>query len=95
MRGYYEGRYRDRNYVAAQTEYKTWLVKKWDLGVVLFGGVGDIAYELNDLKVKNFKYSYGFGFRYIFNAKERLTVRADFGFGKNTSGVYFAMQEAF
>ena len=95
MRGYYEGRYRDRNFVATQAEYKTWLVEKWKLGVVLFGGVGDVAYELDDLKVKDFKYSYGFGFRYIFDEKERLTVRADFGFGKNTSGVYFAMQEAF
>ena len=95
MRGYYEGRYRDRNFVATQAEYKTWLVEKWKLGVVLFGGVGDVADELDDLKVKDFKYSYGFGFRYIFDEKERLTVRADFGFGKNTSGVYFAMQEAF
>jgi len=95
MRGYYEGRYRDRNFVATQAEYKTWLVEKWKLGVVLFGGVGDVADELDDLKVRDFKYSYGFGFRYIFDEKERLTVRADFGFGKNTSGVYFAMQEAF
>ena len=95
MRGYYEGRYRDRNFVATQAEYKTWLVEKWKLGVVLFGGVGDVADELDDLKVKDFKYSYGFGFRYVFDEKERLTVRADFGFGKNTSGVYFAMQEAF
>jgi outer membrane protein assembly factor BamA len=95
MRGYYEGRYRDRNFVATQAEYKTWLVEKWKLGVVLFGGIGDVADELDDLKVRDFKYSYGFGFRYVFDEKERLTVRADFGFGKNTSGVYFAMQEAF
>jgi len=45
--------------------------------------------------LKEFKYSYGFGFRYIFDKEERLTVRADFGFGKNTSGIYFAMQETF
>lgn len=95
MRGYYEGRYRDKNYIIAQTEYKTWLIKKWKLGIVIFGGAGVVADDLNDLKVKNFKYSYGFGLRYVFDEKERLTVRADFGFGKNTSGVYFAMQEAF
>jgi len=95
MRGFYEGRYRDRNYVAAQAEYKTWLVEKWKLAMVVFGGVGDVANNLDDLILKDFKYSYGFGLRYIFDEKERLTVRADFGFGKNTSGVYFAMQEAF
>jgi hypothetical protein len=95
MRGYFEGRFRDRNYVAAQAEYKTWLVEKWKLAMVVFGGVGDVANNLDDLILKDFKYSYGFGLRYIFDEKERLTVRADFGFGKNTSGVYFAMQEAF
>ena len=63
--------------------------------VVVFGGVGDAADELDDLKLKDFKYSYGFGLRYVFDENERLTVRADFGFGKNTSGVYSAMQEAF
>lgn len=95
MRGYFEGRYRDRYFVTAQTEYKTWLVKKWKLGVVLFGGIGDVAYNFTDFITRDFKYSYGFGFRYVFDEKERLTVRADFAFGKNTSGVYFAMQEAF
>ncbi|NOX66282.1 MAG: BamA/TamA family outer membrane protein [Chlorobi bacterium] len=95
MRGYYEGRYRDRYFVTAQAEYKTWLVKKWKLGVVVFGGLGDVAYNFRDFILRGFKYSYGLGVRYIFDKKERLTVRADFAFGKNTSGVYFAIQEAF
>ena len=95
MRGYYEGRYRDRNYLTAQAEFKTYLIKKWKLLFVAFGGLGDVGHDLNDFLLKEFKYSYGFGFRYIFDKEERLTVRADFGFGKNTTGVYFAMQETF
>ena len=63
--------------------------------ILSYGGVGDVANNIDDLILKDYKYSYGFGFRYIFDEKERLTVRADFGFGKNTSGVDFAMQEAY
>jgi hypothetical protein len=93
MRGYFEGRYRDRNYITLQMEYKTVLF--WKIGGVLFVGMGDVARQFSDFKLKNFKYSYGFGFRYAFDLEERLTIRADFGFGKNTSGVYFSMSEAF
>jgi len=93
MRGYFEGRYRDKIYLAFQIEYKTFLF--WKLGAVLFGGMGDVAGDFNDFKMTNLKYSYGFGLRYVFDEKERLTVRADFGFGANTNGVYFSMQEAF
>ncbi|MFC2083964.1 BamA/TamA family outer membrane protein [Bacteroidota bacterium] len=93
MRGYYEGRYRDRNYITFQIEYKTLLF--WKIGGVIFGGIGDVSPGINDFQLRNIKYSYGFGLRYIFDLKERLTVRADLGFGKNTSGVYFSVHEAF
>jgi outer membrane protein assembly factor BamA len=93
MRGYFEGRYRDEIYLTMQMEYKTMLF--WKIGGVLFGGLGDVAREFNNFKMTNLKYSYGFGLRYAFDLEERLTIRADFGFGKNTSGVYFSMQEAF
>ena len=93
MRGYFEGRYRDEIYLTMQMEYKTVLF--WRFGGVLFGGLGDVASEFSHFKMTNLKYSYGFGLRFVFDAKERLTIRADFGFGKNTSGVYFSMQEAF
>ena len=93
MRGYFEGRYRDKIYLTAQMEYKTLLF--WKIGFVIFGGMGDVASEFDHFKMKNAKYSYGFGLRYAFDFDERLTIRADFGFGKNTSGVYFSMQEAF
>ncbi|NOX17164.1 MAG: BamA/TamA family outer membrane protein [Chlorobi bacterium] len=95
MRGYYKGRYRDKNYFAAQTELKSWLWKDFNLGFVLFAGFGDVAARFSQFKLTQLQYSYGFGLRYIFDEKERLTVRADFGFGKNTSGIYFAMQESF
>ena len=93
MRGYYEGRYRDMIYLTGQMEYK--MVLFWRIGAVLFAGLGDVSPEFSSFKWTNVKYSYGFGLRYVFDFDERLTVRADFGFGQNTSGVYFSMQEAF
>ena len=45
--------------------------------------------------MKEFKFSYGVGFRYVFDFEERLTLRADLAFGKNTNGVYFGIEEAF
>ena len=95
MRGYYEGRFRDRYFATMQAEYKAWLIEKWDLGFVLFGGIGDVAYSFSDFVLKNFKYSYGLGLRYVFDVKERLTLRADFAFGKDTNGVYFGIEETF
>ena len=95
MRGYYFGRYRDKNYFSAQTEIKNWFWEEFNLGIVFFAGLGDVAGKFSDFKLTQLQYSYGFGLRYIFDEKERLTVRADFGFGKNTNGIYFAMQESF
>jgi len=93
MRGYYEGRYRDRTYTMAQAEYRTTLF--WRFGFVAFAGVGDVADSYSKYRLRDVKTSLGFGLRYLFDPKERINIRADFGFGRNTSGVYFAIEEAF
>ena len=62
MRGYYKGRYRDRQYLTFQAEYR---VPVWKLfGFVLFAGVGDVAYSLNDFRLNTLKPTYGGGFRF-------------------------------
>ena len=93
MRGYFEGRYRDNNYLALQIEYRRHIIGRF--GAALFFAVGDVAAEFDNFKLTQMKYSYGFGARYILDKEELLTVRADFGFGLNTSGVYFSIEEAF
>ena len=93
MRGYYDGRYRDRTYTTAQVEYRSSLF--WRIGFAAFAGVGDVARDYSDYHLPSFKTSLGFGVRYLFDPKERINIRADFGFGRNTSGVYFAIEEAF
>jgi hypothetical protein len=35
------------------------------------------------------------GARFLFNKAENVNLRADIGFGRETSGVYFGLEEAF
>jgi outer membrane protein assembly factor BamA len=93
MRGYFLGRYRDKQYVMAQAEYRT--IVWWRLGMVGFFGLGDVAPQLSALRLDELKYSVGAGVRFVLDAKEKLNVRMDIGFGKDTAGLYFAIEEAF
>ncbi len=93
MRGYYEGRYRDKNMIVFQAEYRVpvW----WRFGLVGFGGFGDVADKLSNFQVSGFKYSFGAGIRYQLSRQERINLRLDFGFGKGCSGIYATLKEAF
>ena len=94
MRGYFQGRYRDKHFVMAQAEYRrlVW----WRVGITLFGGVGDVfGSEGSDLRLRDLKWSLGGGLRFRFNQAEKVNLRADFGFGRHTKGVYFQLEEAF
>lgn len=97
MRGYYQGRYNDRNYTALQTELRYRFVPRF--GVVAFGGVGSV-YGISDFS-GNLKPNYGGGVRYFFDLERSLSVRIDYGWGekvpgeKRQGGVYFSLGEAF
>ena len=52
--------------------------------------------ELMNYSFSDLKYSYGAGLRFLFNKKEKVNLRVDFGFGNNGSkGIYLAIEEAF
>ncbi len=93
MRGYYNGRFRDKIFTTAQIEFRDEFF--WKLGVVVFAGVGDVGSSFSTYKLTQLKYSYGFGLRYMLDTEERINIRFDMGFGNNTSGVYFGIEEAF
>lgn len=94
MRGYFQGRYRDNNYITLQTEYRQYFSKR--MGFVAFGGIGDVGNEITDLSLKELKYSFGGGLRYLFNKKENVNLRMDIGIGQDgNTGVYFGIEEAF
>ncbi|RZK78077.1 MAG: polymerase, partial [Pedobacter sp.] len=98
MRGYYTGRYRDRNLLAAQTELRYRYNNRF--GVVVFAGGGQV-FENGGLAFKNFKPSYGGGGRYFFDPEKGLSVRVDYGIGekrdneKRQTGFYISLAEAF
>ena len=94
MRGYYFGRYRDRNMIAFQTEYRFPLF--WRLGGVGFVGFGDVASDMTEFKMNQFKYNVGFGLRFMFDRQEKINARLDFGLCEGgSSGIYAMVVEAF
>lgn len=99
MRGYYGGRYRDENFIAAQAELRYRFMER--LGLVVFGGSGKVFANGETQLFKNFKPNYGIGGRYFFDPAKGLSVRLDYGVGekrpneKRQSGFYISFAEAF
>jgi outer membrane protein assembly factor BamA len=93
MRGYYQGRYSDRNMIAVQAEYRRPI--RGRLGAVCFVGLGDVAAETGDFRLGDFKHAFGLGLRFLFSPEERINLRLDWAWGKDTSGMYINLMEAF
>ncbi|MDY0298038.1 MAG: BamA/TamA family outer membrane protein [Acidobacteriota bacterium] len=93
MRGYYSGRFRDHNLLMAQVEYRMPLFKR--VGLVGFAAAGTVAPTLGQLDLFRPLYSGGAGLRFVFDKKEHIVLRMDVGFGKDSSGIYFSIYEAF
>lgn len=94
LRGYYEGRYRDRQLLAAQVEVRRTLVGRFN--GVLFGGLGQVGDTFGEFGRGGLKAAGGAGLRFQFNRRDRLNVRLDYGVGMaGSSGVYFSIGEAF
>lgn len=93
MRGYYNGRYRDKNAMAFQAELRK---KVWGpISLTFFGGFGNVSNSTSVL-FENIKPNYGIGFRFLAIRREHVNVRIDYGRGENNiQGFYFTMNEAF
>jgi outer membrane protein assembly factor BamA len=93
LRGYYKGRYRDNVLFAAQLEYR-FPIYKWLKGS-MFGSTGDVAGEIDDLDLSEFKYTYGFGLRARVNPAN-VHIRFDVGLTQDRKpAYYFTASEAF
>lgn len=94
MRGYFEGALRDKQFVSFQAEYRMTLF--WRIGAVFFAGIGAVGADIPEVsEVGNLKYSIGAGLRFLLDEKQKVNLRFDAGFGKNTSGLYITISEAF
>ncbi len=93
LRGYYGGRYRDRNLVAIQGEYRAHVWKRF--GVIGFVSAGRVSHELSEMDFNGFKPAAGLGLRFLLAPDEGLNLRADWGFGRGSSGFYLGLGEVF
>ncbi len=96
MRGYYMGRYRDKAYVAAQSEYR-FLPFPFSkrIGASLFLSAGAVAESPGKLARSTPRLAGGGGLRYLIFPKEDIFVRLDVGFTGEGSGFYVFLGEAF
>ncbi len=94
-RGYYYGRYRDKNMVIVQAEYRSGMIwKRW--GYTLFGGLGEVYAHRYDLSFNLLKPNAGLGVRFLIDRKENINLRLDYAIGKaGQRGFYISFGEAF
>jgi len=96
MRGYYLGRYRDQNLVAAQLEYRILPFsgsKKW--GASAFLAAGQVYGTQNIFAWDAMLPTAGAGLRYLIFPEKDIYTRIDLAFTREGSGVYFFIGEAF
>ena len=96
MRGYYEGRFSDLNMVTFQAELRQ---KVWHrLGVVVWGGAGNVFHSLDSYSWQQTLPNYGVGVRW--ELKKGINARIDYGFGgvvngRLINGLVLSINEAF
>lgn len=93
LRGYYEGRFRENCMLLAQTEYR--YMFWWRLGVVAFGSAGAVAHTPDKFALNNILFAGGGGLRFMLDKKQRINFRMEYAWGKNSSGAYLTLGEAF
>jgi outer membrane protein assembly factor BamA len=93
MRGYYTGYYRYKNLFAFQVEYR-FMVSKL-IGFATWAGACASSEDWTKPFRHSIKPNGGIGFRLRINQRDKLNLRADYGVGKNQSGLYLDAAEAF
>ena len=91
MRGYYEGRYRDKNIMEGQVELRQRI--KGRHGVAVWAGMVNVFSNFDHIYYKQILPNMGVGYRWEF--KKGINVRLDYGFSRNGTGFIFNINEAF
>jgi hypothetical protein len=95
LRGYLEGRFRDRSTLIGLAEYRHMFVRKSGRlsrhGVVAWAGLGTLGPEVS--RFHGLLPNGGVGYR--LELQPRANGRVDIGFGRGTTGIYFNFNEAF
>ena len=98
MRGYFKGRFRDKNQIAAQVEYRMLpldLGFSNRLGATVFTSVGDVFEDWNELSSKEIKMAAGVGVRFLLFQQKDVYLRFDYAITPDENGFYIGVGEAF
>jgi hypothetical protein len=93
LRGYTAARYIDRHMFATQLEYRLALPKR--LGLVGFGGVGEVAPSVGQFRYRNLLPAGGAGLRVLLEKKYHVNLRVDVAEGKDGPTWSMSVGEAF
>ncbi len=93
LRGYYEGRLRDRHGAQIQGELRQQIWGR--IGVAVFASGGQVWDSFDNMSLENVHLSAGGGLRFNLNKDDPTNIRVDYGIGKNTTGLYITVGEAF
>lgn len=91
MRGYWDGRYRDKMEGDFTVELRQHIWRR--NGIVIWGGAGQVFPRVSALRLDKTLPSWGVGYRWEF--KKGVNVRLDLGFGKHDHSINFSLNEAF
>lgn len=91
LRGYYDGRYRDKNEIDFTVELRQHVWRR--SGVAIWGGAATVFPKFGDIQFNHLLPDFGIGYRWEF--KQNTNVRVDFGIGKHSTSFMFGINEAF
>lgn len=92
MRGYYEGRYRDKHKIEVQAELRQHVWRR--NGIAVWAGAGTVFPKFSKIHADGILPNCGIGYRW--ELKKDVNVRLDYGFGKaGQRGFLFNINEAF
>ncbi|MBS1589737.1 MAG: hypothetical protein JST52_09015 [Bacteroidetes bacterium] len=87
-RGYIQGRFRSRNILYLETEYRFNLTHNGLFGAVVFGNLQGVS-SINTGKLEQLAPGYGFGLRIKLNKFSKTNLCIDYGFGADGSRGFF------
>lgn len=98
MRGYYTGRYRDKNYIATQVEMRFLplpLSFTDRLGLSVFAGTGTVFDSPGAFEINRLVWAMGAGGRFLLFPNKDIYTRLDIAFTREGQGYYLFIGEAF
>jgi len=92
-RGFDNRRFQDNAELSFVLEYRFPIAGRF--GGAVFGSTGTVAPDLGATFSSAYKNAAGAGIRYIFNKRDGVRIRVDYGLSNEGGNVYFTIKEAF